>query len=73
MRGFRSLFLLGKLNFEKEFRNLHARPEGTGTRITAEPKTGNLPTPRWNSCDAQNRIPRSEVTGSTTHPGLHLR
>ena len=36
-------FLLGKLNFQKEFRNLQAKPEGAGTRITAEPKTDNLP------------------------------
>lgn len=36
-------FLLGKLNFAKEFRNLQARPEGADTRITAEPKTDNLP------------------------------
>src|SRR6202011_4143087 len=28
-------FLLGKLNFEKEFRNLQAKPEEGGTRITA--------------------------------------
>ena len=36
-------FLLGKLNFEKEFRNLQARPEESGTRVSAEPKTDNLP------------------------------
>ena len=36
-------FLLGKLNFEKEFQNIQARPEGDGTLITAEPKGGNLP------------------------------
>ena len=36
-------FLLGKLNFEKEFRNLQARVDGGGTRIAAEPKTDNLP------------------------------
>ncbi len=36
-------FLLGKLNFEKEFRNLQARPEAAGTRIVAEPKSDNLP------------------------------
>ena len=39
-------FLLGKLNFQKEFRNIQGRtgeaPAG-GTRITAEPKTDNLP------------------------------
>jgi outer membrane lipoprotein carrier protein len=59
-------FLLGKLNFEKEFRNLHARPEGAGagTRITAEPKTGNLP---YSAVEfvvtAQNRIHEVKVTG----------
>jgi outer membrane lipoprotein-sorting protein len=31
------------LNFQKEFRNLQAKPEGDGTRITAEPKTDDLP------------------------------
>ena len=36
-------FLLGKLHFDKEFRNLEGKPEGTGTRITAEPKSDNLP------------------------------
>jgi outer membrane lipoprotein carrier protein len=36
-------FLLGKLDFDKEFRNIQAKPEGSGTRITAEPKTDNLP------------------------------
>jgi outer membrane lipoprotein carrier protein len=36
-------FLLGKLDFQKEFRNLQAKPEGTDMRITAEPKTDNLP------------------------------
>ncbi len=36
-------FLLGKLNFQKEFRNLKAVPEGAGQRIAAEPATENLP------------------------------
>jgi outer membrane lipoprotein carrier protein len=36
-------FLLGKLHFEKEFRNLAGKPEGADTRITAEPKSDNLP------------------------------
>ena len=36
-------FLLGKLDFSKEFRNLQAKLEGTDTRITAEPKTETLP------------------------------
>jgi len=59
-------FLLGKLNFEKEFRNVQARPEGdgAGTRITAEPKTGNLP---YSAVEfvvtAENRIRKVKVTG----------
>jgi len=36
-------FLLGKLNFDKEFRNIQAKPEGPDQRITAEPKSDNLP------------------------------
>jgi outer membrane lipoprotein carrier protein len=36
-------FLLGKLHFDKEFRNLRGKPEGSDTRITAEPKTDSLP------------------------------
>ena len=36
-------FLLGKLNFEKEFQTMQARPDAGGTLITAEPKTANLP------------------------------
>jgi outer membrane lipoprotein carrier protein len=36
-------FLLGKLNFQKDFRNIQGKPEGPLTRIAAEPKTDNLP------------------------------
>lgn len=36
-------FLLGNLNFDKEFRNFQGKPEGADTRITAEPKTDSLP------------------------------
>ncbi|HWB83453.1 MAG TPA: outer membrane lipoprotein carrier protein LolA [Bryobacteraceae bacterium] len=36
-------FLLGKLHFDKEFRNVQATPEGNGFRITAEPKADSLP------------------------------
>lgn len=36
-------FLLGRLHFEKEFKNIKATPEGRNTRITAEPKSDNLP------------------------------
>ena len=36
-------FLLGKLDFQKEFRNLQAKAEGPDMRVTAEPKSDNLP------------------------------
>jgi len=36
-------FLLGKLHFEKEFRNIHSEPDGFDLKITAEPKSENLP------------------------------
>jgi outer membrane lipoprotein carrier protein len=36
-------FLLGKLHFEREFRNLLGRSDGGNWRITAEPKTDDLP------------------------------
>jgi outer membrane lipoprotein carrier protein len=36
-------FLLGKLYFDKEFRDLKSLPEGADTRITGAPKTDNLP------------------------------
>jgi outer membrane lipoprotein carrier protein len=36
-------FLLGKLHFEKEFQNIQGKPEGADTRITAQPKSDNLP------------------------------
>jgi outer membrane lipoprotein carrier protein len=36
-------FLLGKLNFDKDFRNLQAHADGADTRITAEPRGDNLP------------------------------
>jgi len=35
-------FLLGKLNFEKEFKSFEMRPEGEDTWITAWPKSQNL-------------------------------
>jgi len=59
-------FLLGKLNFEKEFRNLQVRPEGAGggTRLTAEPKTDNLP---YSAVEfvvtVEDRIREVKVTG----------
>jgi outer membrane lipoprotein carrier protein len=36
-------FLLGKLNFRKEFSAIQSRQEAGGTLITAKPKTDNLP------------------------------
>jgi len=36
-------FLLGKLNFDKEFRDFTSTPQGPDTRIAAEPKSDNLP------------------------------
>jgi outer membrane lipoprotein carrier protein len=57
-------FLLGKLDFQKEFRNLQAKPEGSGIRITAEPKTDNLP---YSAVEfvvsADQRIRMVKVTG----------
>ncbi|HTP32432.1 MAG TPA: outer membrane lipoprotein carrier protein LolA [Candidatus Acidoferrales bacterium] len=57
-------FLLGKLDFQKEFRNLQARPEGSAQRITAEPKTDNLPYSAVEFVvDPQSRIHMVKVTG----------
>src|ERR1700681_3080986 len=57
-------FLLGKLNFEKEFRNLAGRAEGADTRITAEPKTDNLPYSAVEFLVAsEGRIKQVKVTG----------
>src|SRR5579872_255763 len=36
-------FLLGKLNFEREFQNIQTRPEGDGSLVTADPKSQSLP------------------------------
>ena len=36
-------FLLGKLNFQREFRNIQGKREGYDTRITAESNTESLP------------------------------
>jgi outer membrane lipoprotein carrier protein len=57
-------FLLGKLHFDKEFRNIQGQPEAGGTRIVAEPKTDSLPYTRVEFVvgpDAQIR--RVQVTG----------
>ena len=57
-------FLLGKLNFEKDFRNLEGRTEGAGMRIVAQPKTDNLP---YSAVEflvtADGRIQQVKVTG----------
>ena len=57
-------FLLGKLHFAKEFRNIQAQPEGGDTRIVAEPKNDSLPYTKVEFVvgpDAQIR--RVQVTG----------
>jgi outer membrane lipoprotein carrier protein len=57
-------FLLGKLHFTKEFRNLRASSEGSLTRITAEPKTQELPYSNVEFVVApDNRIQDLKVTG----------
>jgi outer membrane lipoprotein carrier protein len=58
-------FLLGKLNFEKEFRNLTTAPDPAGgLRITAEPKTENLPYSRVEfTVMPDSRIRQVKVTG----------
>ena len=57
-------FLLGKLNFTKEFRNLQTRPEGADLRILAEPKTDNLPYSAGEFVvTPENRIREVKVTG----------
>jgi len=57
-------FLLGKLNFSKEFRNLREQPEGASRRIFAEPKTEDLP---YSAVEflvtSENRIAELKVTG----------
>jgi len=57
-------FLLGKLNFEKEFRNIEGHPDTAGIRITAEPRTDNLPYSRVEFLvTPDNRIRQVKVTG----------
>jgi len=57
-------FLLGKLDFSKEFRNIQAKPEGASQRITAEPKTDNLPyTAVEFLVGPQSQIQQVKVTG----------
>lgn len=57
-------FLLGRLNFKKEFRNIQASPEGDSTLIQAEPATTNLPYTNVEFLvDAGSQIRRVKVTG----------
>jgi outer membrane lipoprotein carrier protein len=57
-------FLLGKLDFDKEFRNLQSKTEGSDTRISAEPKIESLPYSAVEFLVASdNRIKEVKVTG----------
>jgi outer membrane lipoprotein carrier protein len=57
-------FLLGRLHFDKEFRNVQSHPEGTGIRILAEPKSDTLPYSQVEFLvSAQNQIREVKVTG----------
>lgn len=57
-------FLLGRLNFGKEFRSIESRPEGSGTFVTAEPKSNNLPYTRVEFLISPNyEIQQVRVTG----------
>ena len=57
-------FLLGKLHFDKEFRNVQAKAVDGGMLITAEPKTDNLPYTNVEFVvSPDNTIRRVQVTG----------
>jgi outer membrane lipoprotein carrier protein len=57
-------FLLGKLHFDKEFRNLVGKPEGSAIRVQAEPRSDSLPYSRVEFVvTAENRIQEVIVTG----------
>ena len=57
-------FLLGRLHFSQEFRNLEARPEASDLRVIAEPKTENLPYSKVEFVvTPENRIREVRVTG----------
>jgi outer membrane lipoprotein carrier protein len=57
-------FLLGKLHFDKEFRNVHGAPVTGGTRITADPKTDSLPYTKVEFVvGPDSQIRRVQVTG----------
>lgn len=57
-------FLLGKLNFSKEFRDIETRVDAAGTWITAKPKSDNLPYTLVEFLVSSNQeIRRVKVTG----------
>ena len=57
-------FLLGRLNFDKDFRNFEARPEGQDTWISATPKSRDLPYTKVEfQVTPQFQIRRVVVTG----------
>ncbi len=57
-------FLLGKLHFEKEFRNVQGHAEGGGVRVLAEPKIDTLPYSQVEFLiSAANQIREVKVTG----------
>jgi outer membrane lipoprotein carrier protein len=58
-------FLLGKLNFQKDFSNLKAVPEGADTRIVADPKSDSLPYSQVEFVvTSDRRIRRVKLTGT---------
>jgi outer membrane lipoprotein carrier protein len=57
-------FLLGKLHFDKEFRNIQHQAVASGTRITADPKTDSLPYTKVEFVvGPDSQIRRVQVTG----------
>jgi outer membrane lipoprotein carrier protein len=57
-------FLLGRLDFDKEFSRFIASPDPLGMRITAEPKSQRLPYNKVEFVvDAENQLRRVIVTG----------
>jgi outer membrane lipoprotein carrier protein len=57
-------FLLGKLHFDKEFRNIQHQTVADGIRITADPKTDSLPYTKVEFVvGPDNQIRRVQVTG----------
>jgi len=58
-------FLLGKLHFEREFRNITASPDSTGsTRISCEPKSENMSYSKLEFLvSGQNQIQEVKVFG----------